>query len=461
MASADTRERIERLIVKSVALGPTTADDSRVATWIGRLCDFLEATAGRPAYLTLLDEHPKAFEHLLRIILRAKWAADYLLMHPVVLDELLDGQLLAPFDSELWGRELREQLAATTLAGMPGAGGSSGSGGFAGDAPDVERQMDAMREAHHAAVFRLLAQDLEGQLTVEALGDQLSALADQVMEITTGLVWSQMSSRHRPEPRFAVIAYGKLGGKELGYASDLDLVFLYEDDHEDALQRYSQLGQRIANWMSTRTAAGQLFETDLRLRPNGSSGLLVSSLRAFELYQTESAWVWEHQALTRARYCAGDRGIGGRFEELRRRMLAQPRDRAALADEILSMRKKMHDGHPNRSELFDLKHDAGGMVDIEFMVQYLVLAWSPVFSELLDNKGNIELLRRCATAGLLDHRIAGELGNTYRHYRQLQHALRLNDAEFARVPHSLVEHESRQVRAVWRELFGLPVPPAS
>jgi len=450
-ASGDTRDRIERLIVKSVSLGPTGADDPKVATWIGRLCDFLEATAGRPAYLTLLDEYPKAFEHLLRIIAQAKWAADYLQMHPIVLDELLDGQLLAPFDSERWGRELREQLAATTLAGSAGQEGSPAGV----DAPDVERQMDAMREAHHAAVFRLLAQDLEGKLTVEALGDQLSALADQVLEITTSLVWSQMPRRHREQPRFAIVAYGKLGGKELGYASDLDLVFLYEDDHEDALQRYSQLSQRIANWMSTRTAAGQLFETDLRLRPNGDAGLPVSSLNAFTLYQTESAWVWEHQALTRARACAGDVGIGERFEDFRRTVLARPRDRAALADEILTMRRKMHDGHPNRSDLFDVKHDAGGMVDIEFMVQYLVLAWGAVHSDFLDNKGNIELLRRCAGAGLIDPQSADDVGNAYRRYRQLQHALRLNDAQFARVPPDLVQDEVRTVQGLWRELFGL------
>ena len=455
LASNDTRDRIERLIVKSVGLGPTDAEDASAATWIGRLCDFLEATAGRPAYLTLLDEHPKAFEHLLRIISKAKWAADYLLMHPVVLDELLDGQLMAPFDSERWGRDLREQLAATTMSGLPGAGADEA------DAPDVERQMDAMREAHHAAVFRLLAQDLEGKLTVEALGDQLSALADEVLEITTGLVWSQMPRRHRERPQFAIVAYGKLGGKELGYASDLDLVFLYEDEHEDALQRYSQLAQRIANWMSTRTAAGQLFETDLRLRPNGSSGLLVSSLRAFELYQTESAWVWEHQALTRARACAGDSGIGRRFETLRRDILARPRDRAKLADEILAMRKKMHEGHPNRSDLFDLKHDAGGMVDIEFVVQYLVLAWGSVFAELLDNKGNIELLRRCASAGLIGQAAAVSVGDIYRHYRHLQHALRLNDVEFARVPPKLVAAQASQVREVWREVFGLPAKPAA
>ncbi|NLD53256.1 MAG: bifunctional [glutamate--ammonia ligase]-adenylyl-L-tyrosine phosphorylase/[glutamate--ammonia-ligase] adenylyltransferase [Burkholderiaceae bacterium] len=453
LASADTRERIERLLERSLRLGPSAdpddgTDSADIGTWIGRLCDLLESIAGRPAYLTLLDEHPAAFAHLLRIVAKAKWAAEYLLLHPVVLDELLDGQLLEPLDCERWGRELREQLAATTLAGVPGAPAGP-------DAPDVERQMDAMREAHHGAVFRLLAQDLEGKLTVEALGDQLSALADQVLQITMELVWSQLPRRHRETPRFTIVAYGKLGGKELGYASDLDLVFLYEDEHEDALQRYSQLAQRIANWMSTRTAAGLLFEIDLRLRPNGNAGLLVSSLRAFELYQTESAWMWEHQALTRARACAGDPDIGQRFEELRRSILARPRDRTALANEILAMRSRMHEGHPNRSALFDLKHDAGGMVDIEFMVQYLVLAWGATCPELLDNKGNIELLRRCGAAGLLDADEAAAIADIYRHYRKLQHALRLNDAEYARVAPESVAEQVRRVRDAWHSVFGI------
>ena len=447
LASADTRERIERLLARSIARADDDATGAGQATRIGRLCDLVESIAGRPAYLTLLDEHPAAFNHLLRIVAQAKWASDYLLRHPIVLDELLDGQLLEPFDCVRWGRELREQLAMTTLSGATNPDGTP--------APDVERQMDALREAHHAAVFRLLAQDLEGRLTVEALGDRLSELADEVLEIVTGLVWSQMPRRHRPVPRFAVIAYGKLGGKELGYASDLDLVFLHDDDHEDAPQNYAQLAQRMANWLSTRTGAGLVFEVDLRLRPNGSAGLLVSSLPAFSVYQTESAWVWEHQALTRARFCAGDREIGQRFEALRREILARPRDRAKLADEILAMRKKMHDAHPNRTGLFDLKHDAGGMVDIEFMVQYMVLAWGPVFPELLDNKGNIELLRRVAAAGMLDPRLAGDIGDAYRHYRQLQHQLRLNDAAFARVPPARVDGEARQVRQVWRDLFGL------
>ncbi|MDO4232880.1 MAG: hypothetical protein Q4D19_12185, partial [Lautropia sp.] len=172
--------------------------------------------------------------------------------------------------------------------------------------------------------------------------------------------------------------------------------------------------------------------------------------------QSESAWVWEHQALTRARHCAGDPHIGEFFEGLRREILARSRDRAALAAEIQSMRQKMHDGHPNKSGLFDVKHDPGGMVDIEFMVQYLVLAYGHWFPLLLDNRGNIELLRRAANAGLMTAEQAKTVGDAYRRYRQLQHEIRLNDAERARVPHALVEQEASAVRALWQQLFQAP-----
>jgi glutamate-ammonia-ligase adenylyltransferase len=371
----------------------------------------------------------------------------------VVLDELLDGQILEPLDIERWDRHLRQQLAATRNEAVVDAAGVH--------PPDFERQMDVIREEHHAAVFRLLAQDLSGKLTVEAIGDELSALADTVLAITIDLAWQQVPRRHRERPSFAIIAYGKLGGLELGYASDLDLVFLFDDDHEDALQNYSQLGQKIGQWLSMRTAAGQLFEIDLRLRPNGNAGLLVSSIRSFDEYQHRSAWVWEHQALTRARYAAGDRRIGSRFEVLRREVLARPRNHATLADEIVSMRQRMHDGHPNRSELFDLKHDAGGMVDIEFIVQYLVLAYGALFEDLLDNRGNIELLRRAASAGLIDHDDARVVADAYRTYRRLQHALRLNDESYARVEPASVATEAARVRSLWRSLFGDVEPKAN
>jgi glutamate-ammonia-ligase adenylyltransferase len=196
-----------------------------------------------------------------------------------------------------------------------------------------------------------------------------------------------------------VISYGKLGGKELGYASDLDIVFLYDDDAPEAAEVYTRLAQRTNTWLSSQTAAGQLFDTDLRLRPNGESGLIVTSLEAFRKYQLESAWVWEHQALTRARFSAGDRALGEAFERIRSEVLCMKRDLDTLRAEVLAMRRKMRDAHGSKGELFDLKHDAGGLIDVEFLIQYLVLGHSHDHPQLTGNLGNIALLR-----------IAGELG---------------------------------------------------
>ena len=314
--------------------------------------------------------------------------------------------------------------------------------------------MDIVREAHHAQIFRLLAQDLEGRLTVEKVSDHLSELADRVLDLAIATVWSQLRHRFREQPRFATIAYGRLGGKELGYASDLDLVFLFDDDDERAAEAYAMLAQRVAGWLSTRTAAGMLFEIDLRLRPNGASGMLVSTLSAFEAYQRDSAWPWEHQALTRARFSAGDPAIGERFETIRREVLARRRDLGKLRDEVVAMRRKMHDGHPNRSELFDLKHDPGGMVDIEFIVQYLVLAHSADHPTLEDNFGNIALLRLSAEAGLIEAELAQAVADAYRRYRKLQHQLRLDDAEYARIAPAEAAGERAAVARLWQAVLG-------
>ena len=443
-ARESSQQMVEHLLAQALHFRPGTEACSQ-DTLIGRLCDFLESIAGRSVYLDMLTQHPEAFLHLLRMMAQARWASDYLRSHPVVIDELASGQLLEPLDIPRWAQNLREQLDATVLPGVLDDDGRP--------APDVERQMDAMREAHHGAVFRLLGQDLEKRLTVEHLSDELSALADAVLEITLERCWANLPRRHRPDPQFSVIAYGRLGGKELGYSSDLDLVFLYDDPHEDAPRIYAQLAQRMAGWLQTRTAAGTLFEVDLRLRPNGNAGLLVSTQNAFRLYQNESAWVWEHQALTRARHAAGSPRIGAVFEQLRSDILSQRRVLGTLSAEIRGMRQKMHDGHPNKTGLFDLKHDAGGMVDIEFMVQFLVLAYSHDHPELIENRGNIELLRRAAAAGLITADEARSVGDAYRRYRQLQHEIRLNDAERARVPHATVAAEAEAVRALWQKLL--------
>src|SRR5712664_926779 len=195
--------------------------------------------------------------------------------------------------------------------------------------------MNLLREMHQAQVFRLLAQDLAGLLTVERLADHLSALADLMLELTLACVWEDLPRKQRAgAPRFAVIGYGKLGGKELGYASDLDIIFLYDDPDERAAEVYARFAQRFISWLSSPTSSGVLFDTDLQLRPSGASGLLVTSVEAFERYQEKDAWVWEHQALTRARYSAGDAAIGAKFERIREKILRRPREASALRSEI-------------------------------------------------------------------------------------------------------------------------------
>jgi glutamate-ammonia-ligase adenylyltransferase len=322
--------------------------------------------------------------------------------------------------------------------------------------PDTERQMDLMREAHHAQVFRLLAQDIAGLLTVERLSDHLSELADIMLDLAIRYAWKKLLKKHcaaDAPPRFAIVSYGKLGGKELGYASDLDLIFLFDDPDPDAASTYAKLATRLNTWISSQTSAGQLFETDLRLRPNGDSGLMVVSLASFRQYQLESAWVWEHQALTRARFSAGDRTIGDGFEKIRCEILCQPRDTAKLREEVLAMRQKMVDAHAGKSELFDLKHDPGGLIDVEFMVQYLVLGHAAAHHELTANKGNIALLRIAAEAGLIPADLADQVRDAYREYRRLQHQLRLNHLP-ARVETAAVADRIDAVRALWQHVFG-------
>jgi [glutamine synthetase] adenylyltransferase / [glutamine synthetase]-adenylyl-L-tyrosine phosphorylase len=326
---------------------------------------------------------------------------------------------------------------------------------------DAEAAMDTLRHFQHAQTFRLLAQDLAGQMSVERLADHLSALADTILAATLACCWKQLHGADAPPPRFAIVSYGKLGGKELGYVSDLDLVFLYDADpahggDDDAAARYARLAQRINTWLTSATGAGRLYETDLRLRPDGAAGLLVSNVRAFERYQREQAWTWEHQALTRARFVAGDAGIGEAFESIREAVLRLPRDAARLAVDIAGMRHRMAAEHINTTPLFDLKHDAGGMVDIEFAVQFLVLAHAHAHAALTRNAGNIALLGIAADAGLLARTLADDAADAYRAYRRLQHGVRLTGAAHARVDPGPQAARRASVEALWTAVFGTP-----
>ena len=287
------RSRFDSLMPRLIegCAGQSNPDET-----LARALALIETISRRAAYLAFLQQYPVALRRLLELVSASSWAAEYLRLHPLLLDELLDGRQLdeAP-DWPAFARRLAELMNEAE--------------------PDTERQMDLMREQHHAQVFRILHQDLAGRWEVEAVGDHLSALADVILQQTLTTCWSKLGRRHREVPRFAVIGYGKLGGKEMGYSSDLDIVFLYDDEDQDAGEHYVRLAQRMLTWLSSRTSAGMLFDTDTRLRPNGESGLLVSSLAAFRQYQQESAWVWEHQAISRARFLAGDPEIGQAFEE--------------------------------------------------------------------------------------------------------------------------------------------------
>ncbi|KQW91724.1 glutamine-synthetase adenylyltransferase [Massilia sp. Root418] len=433
-----SRNRLVSLVNAALPLIARTAEQSSIGSQLvtlGSLLDFLEAIARRSAYLSLLTEYPHTLERVIRMMHASGWAAKFLTKHPILLDELLDDRIRnAVFDAAALAAELDGQLAAA--------------------AGDTERQMDILREVHHAQLFHLLAQDLAGDLTVEKLADHLSALADVIVAATVQAVWQTVATRHREVPRFAVIAYGKLGGKELGYISDLDVIFLFDDEDQDAPAQYAKLAQRFITWMTSHTSAGQLFDVDIALRPDGASGMLVSSVQAFERYQHNSAWIWEHQALTRARFCAGDAEIGQRFEQIRCQVLrrARPLD-GELKREVHAMRKKMADARPNRSELFDLKQDAGGMIDIEFIVQYLVLQHAATYSQLTGNVGNIALLKMCGELGLIDPALAASVADAYRAFRKLQHQMRLQGQENARVDPARVAGHAAHVIQLWKEIL--------
>lgn len=331
----------------------------------------------------------------------------------------------------------------------------------------IEWQMDVLRHFQHAQVFRLLAVDLEGDLLPETLSDHLTALADLILENVLQLAWQGLKKKHRESPIFAIIGYGKLGGKELGYVSDLDIVYLYQDNHPEAMEIYTKLAQSINLWLTNHTSAGVLYETDLRLRPNGTSGLLVNSIEAFDQYQYNQAWVWEHQALTRARFVIGDHEVGTKFEQIRKNILCQPRDLIHLKREILTMRTKILEAHPNSTPLFDVKHDHGGIIDVEFIVQYLVLGYAHHYPQLTGNIGNIALLKLAGELGLTSAKKANAVLIAYRELRRTQHQLRLSGIpeatgttlskdttqKFARVTSNYLSDARQAVCLLWEDVF--------
>lgn len=435
----DARQRLSRVIARTGQwlLEGRVGEEAAV-----RMADWLEPLLRRESYLALLLERPGVHERLLRLLGSARWPARYLLRHPGVIDELASEAMFSErFDAAAFEQDLEERRRSLRRTGED----------------DDEAMLNLLRRAHHAEVFRTLARDVEKRLTVEQVADELSALADAVLRVTSRWCWERLKTRHRDEPRFAIIGYGKLGGKELGYGSDLDIVFVFDDEDERAPEAYGAFVRKLINWLTTKTAEGDLYEIDTALRPNGSSGLLVTTFAAYEKYQqgrgSNTAWTWEHQAMTRARFVMGDGALAARFDAVREAVITAPRDLQALRGEIVAMRERVRAAHPVKAGCFDVKHSAGGMVDAEFAVQFLVLAQSGQHRELVPNVGNIALLQRAEAAGLLPAGVGARAASAYRELRRVQHRARLDEESTQRDVGALAEQRDA-ILALWRAVFG-------
>ena len=443
----EDRNRLLRLLQRTaqwLAEGSATeASAVLMVTWI-------EPLLRRQNYLALLIERPAVHRRLLQLLGAARWPARYLTQHPGVIDELAGPSLLAErFSAAEYEDELERRLASVARTAED----------------DDETLLNLLRRAHHAEVFRTLARDIEGVIGVEQVADDLSALADATLRITARWCWQRLKGRHRDaaEPPFAIIGYGKLGGKELGYGSDLDIVFVYQDEDERASEVYAAFVRKLINWLTVKTGEGDIYEIDTALRPNGSSGLLVTSFDAYAKYQerrgSNTAWTWEHQAMTRARCVlappVGDDGVDlrSRFDAVREAVITAPRDAAALRAEIVAMRDKVRAAHPVKADRFDVKHSRGGMVDAEFAVQYLVLSASAHYSGLCANVGNIALLRRAEAVGLLPEGVGRRAADAYRDLRREQHRARLNE-ETTQIAMDAMAADRDAIRALWSAVFG-------
>ena len=435
----DARERLLRLVQRTQSwIDQGQASEEAVLRW----SDWMEPLLRRETYLALLLERPQVHQQLLRLLGSARWAARYLRTHPGVIDELANPEVLDErFDATQLRRHLQARHDALASQG----------------ADDEESLLNVLRRAHHGETLLTLARDVEGRLSVEQVADDLSLLADTLVEVAALWVWSRLKTRHRELPCFAVLGYGKWGGKELGYGSDLDIVFVYQDEHPQAGEIYAGFARKLIQWLTIKTGEGDVYEIDTALRPNGNAGLLVSSWESFADYQRQrgsnTAWVWEHQAMTRARFCVGDARLRQLFEEVRREVLCAPRDPQALALEVVAMRDKMRAAHAFMPEVFDFKHSLGGMIDAEFAVQFLVLAHAGQYPLLADNVGNIALLEHAESVGLLPPAMGQAAADAYRVLRHWQHLARLDEAP-AQLPLKEVQQQQEAIAALWRFVFS-------
>ncbi|MBY5992329.1 bifunctional [glutamate--ammonia ligase]-adenylyl-L-tyrosine phosphorylase/[glutamate--ammonia-ligase] adenylyltransferase [Ferrimonas balearica] len=441
------RDVLDKLIPRLLHKLARQKDQS--AVWM-RITSVLTPILTRTTYLELLLENPGARGQLVTLCAASPWIAEQLARYPILLDELIDPvALYQPLPPEGYAAELREFLLRVPE-------------------DDLEQQMEALRQFKQAHQLRIAAADVTRVLPVMKVSDHLSWLAEAIIEQVVNLAWQQLTERHGcpsiegAGKGFAVVAYGKLGGLELGYGSDLDLVFLHgagpgETDGRKPIDNghfYVKLAQRILHLFATRTASGVLYEVDTRLRPSGSAGLLVSQIDRFEEYQRGEAWTWEHQALVRARFVFGDDALAGRFARLRRSLLCQARDAESLKADVVSMRAKMRD-HLDRStkDAFDLKQGPGGITDIEFLTQYLVLKEAAQCPALATWSDNVRILETALSEGKLSPEAADRLIRTYIELRDTNHH-RVLAGQSGLVPLEARPAACEAVRGIWQAHLG-------
>ena len=448
---AQGRERLQQFMPQLLRACVEVADPDLA---LQRVLPLVVAVVRRSAYLVLLLENPPALGELVILCGASPWISEQMARNPALLDELLDrASLYTAPDKDRLHDELRQQVARLAV-------------------DDLESQMDALRYFKASHVLRVAASELVGRLPLMQVSDKLTWIAEVILEQALAIAWADLTNKYGQPERdgsgsgFAIFGYGKLGGIELGYGSDLDLVFIYEatrsgaTDGENSIDNavfYTRLGQRMIHIMETRMAMGQLYEVDMRLRPSGESGMLVTTVQGFSSYQQDSAWTWEHQALVRARFVAGDEQVATAVNELRREILCQPRVEASLAREVDGMREKMRkhllpNEHSEEGE-FHLKQGAGGIVDIEFMVQYAVLAWSHRVPELARWSDNVRILETLGREGLFERQECEALTQAYLAYRSAAHQLSLQQQPDTAPAGSFVK-ERAAVCAKWQQLFA-------
>ena len=450
---AVAQERLAQLLPNVLQLCSQQPD---AAQTLSRVLVLIEAVLRRSVYLVLLQENPSTLKLVVDLCTASPWFADFLARQPSLLDELLDVPSLFEVPSQLGlAQDLQQRLLRVPEE-------------------DVEQLMEALRHFKHANALRVAAQEVTGKLPLMRISDQLTFTAEAVLQQVLRLAWHELSQRHGepcndqgPSDDFIIVGYGKVGGWELSYGSDLDLVFLYDmpssgmTNGDKSIANsvfFTRLGQRIISYLNTVTAAGQLYEVDMRLRPDGAKGLLVSTLSAFEKYQNDQAWTWEHQALVRARAVAGSDALTQRFEQVRSQILSQTRETNELRDKVIDMREKMRANlasKPNKQgeyEHFHLKQDQGGIVDIEFMVQFAVLAYANKHESLLTYTDNIRILDAMEELGLMDATATQALRDCYRAIRAVEHRQTLQNKSGQVAVDELLE-QRQQVQEIWQQFM--------